>query len=230
MPHGVASLPFVLSTHDLTQRSTPAAALCCITRKPFNSRPHAEVDPWWTLPTFWGRLSTHDLTQRSTYTVDHNEGSGVFQLTTSRRGRLIPAAAGRRRTIFQLTTSRRGRPAVTCKPPGKRPFNSRPHAEVDRKRQYNGCSFTTFQLTTSRRGRQLLGMGIRYAACLSTHDLTQRSTLHSKTAKKPSGSFNSRPHAEVDAVGGFENIVHEAFQLTTSRRGRQSYGRRLQRN
>ena len=78
-----------LSTHDLTQRSTPELARLRICIISFNSRPHAEVD----FPRLWGHrrwrpfnsrphaevdnrgiqrsvegffLSTHDLTQRST--------------------------------------------------------------------------------------------------------------------------------------------------------------------
>ncbi len=57
-----------------------------------------------------------------------------------------------------------------------------------------------FQLTTSRRGRpNLIRPGIR-SACLSTHDLTQRSTEQDRKAPCKWFPFNSRPHAEVDAV------------------------------
>ena len=78
----------------------------------------------------------------------------VFQLTTSRRGRLIPitfiiflmsfqlttSRRGRRQIIpeinpeglFQLTTSRRGRPFSQYFHLHSTHFNSLPHAEVDR--------------------------------------------------------------------------------------------------
>ena len=54
----------------------------------FNSRPHAEVDRGTAL---------YRLT------------CGTFQLTTSRRGRLLKRIAEKTNRIFQLTTSRRGR-------------------------------------------------------------------------------------------------------------------------
>ena len=77
--------------------------------------------------------------------------------------------------IFQLTTSRRGRHRMKSRRLRMRSFNSRPHAEVDR-------------------GNMRAG-GIR---CLSTHDLTQRSTFLPCAVPAPRFPFNSRPHAEVD--------------------------------
>ena len=83
-------------------------------------------------------------------------------------------------TIFQLTTSRRGRP-------------DRPSVDFQ---------IWFFQLTTSRRGRPLQLCVKRLPFCLSTHDLTQRSTLHYNILWYIFQSFNSRPHAEVDKSGG----------------------------
>ncbi len=76
-----------LSTHDLTQRST---YLC-------------------KLPNQRNSLSTHDLTQRSTMPHQWHPDKNIFQLTTSRRGRLDRIGSCYR----------------------SRSFNSRPHAEVD---------------------------------------------------------------------------------------------------
>ncbi len=125
----------------------------------------------------------------------------IFQLTTSRRGRLpiaVPLNVG---VFFQLTTSRRGRLAAAIKDegyevlsthdltqrstyllvrgyPGGDTFNSRPHAEVDR------------------------GIETRVVKC---------------------EAFNSRPHAEVDPPPGEKKGIPENFQLTTSRRGRRRH-------
>ncbi len=125
-----------LSTHDLTQRSTGDSVfrLPIVNRFfSFNSRPHAEVD-----------------TKSKRYTCRRSS----FQLTTSRRGRLIPLSFRDSGRIFQLTTSRRGRPnCCHSKQPPR-----------------------TFQLTTSRRGRLYCFIRLHGGVRLSTHDLTQRST------------------------------------------------------
>ena len=100
----------------------------------------------------------------------------LFQLTTSRRGRLGPSRKrpsvlifqlttsrrGRRRSEnpkalaiapFQLTTSRRGRQALKKLPVLDRHFNSRPREEVDISNLKKAILTNTFQLTTSRGGR-----------------------------------------------------------------------------
>ena len=84
-----------------------------------------------------------------------------------------------------------------------------------------------------------------YAECrysISTHDLTRRSTQHSRRQAHQNWYFNSRPHEEVDSrqianphiIIDFNSRPHEkvdmlpesvslsgeAFQLTTSRGGR----------
>ncbi len=122
----------------------------------FNSRPHAEVDFTSSHAFFMiSDFSTHDLTQRSTFPTPY------------------PIS---RPTVFQLTTSRRGRLLSCSIPQSRNLFNSRPHAEVDR----SGCVIQqcrcNFQLTTSRRGRRPFIIILKNAP-LSTHDLTQRSTL-----------------------------------------------------
>ena len=76
----------------------------------FNSRPHKEVDVIAEKLYSIINISTHDLTRRSTMALRVTETStDVFQLTTSRRGRLV----------FAIT------------PPVHPSFNSRPHEEVD---------------------------------------------------------------------------------------------------
>ena len=77
----------VISTHDLTKRSTDQATLV--------------YDGFY--------ISTHDLTKRSTCTPSLWSAGFSFQLTTSRRGRLGQEQPTVLARIFQLTTSRRGR-------------------------------------------------------------------------------------------------------------------------
>ena len=56
----------------------------------FNSRPHEEVDLCLSCFTSSVGVSTHDLTKRSTlHSTCRNMALYLFQLTTSRRGRLI---------------------------------------------------------------------------------------------------------------------------------------------
>ncbi len=99
----------VLSTHDLTQRSTLAggeihhkAVLSThdLTQRSTRRRRHNDKNTV---------LSTHDLTQRSTGERVPSVRSLSFQLTTSRRGRPHPISLYPLAIIFQLTTSRRGR-------------------------------------------------------------------------------------------------------------------------
>ena len=76
----------------------------------FNSRPHEEVDVSFAgYRSAASGVSTHDLTKRSTLSMRQSVMRLTFQLTTSRRGRLL------HRPYRQLLTR----------------FNSRPHEEVD---------------------------------------------------------------------------------------------------
>ena len=259
------SLYFHLSTHDLTKRSTyySAAALIystfqlttsrrgrrgtALSRKyllSFNSRPHEEVDKDT-------RVRLHLLV--------------IFQLTTSRRGRLhstgnisrlcipfnsrpheeVDPLEPRSRSVpekdFQLTTSRRGRLLSGFHLTSVTSFNSRPHEEVDPDDPAILGILNIFQLTTSRRGRPDDAHNGSMRTCLSTHDLTKRSTIYSHTNTVRPRSFNSRPHEEVDAsnidpiqvddlsthdltkrsTAFCRSFFHSFFfQLTTSRRGR----------
>ena len=144
-----------LSTHDLTRRSTAQELENMGPQKPFNSRPHTEVDQYFEV---------------------------VKQVAST----------------FQLTTSHGGRPARKMKHSRPTAFNSRPHTEVDSSWEDELATMLPFQLTTSHGGRhqayqlwiasdgfQLTTShgGRRDASSasgtltyLSTHDLTRRST------------------------------------------------------
>ena len=89
MPHDPETGLLIISTHDLTRRSTKSNASTILNGVNFNSRSHKEVD-------FHARrcvlcricISTHDLTKRSTSLyIFSRPFSTAFQLTTSRRGR-----------------------------------------------------------------------------------------------------------------------------------------------
>ena len=122
----------VLSTHDLTKRSTRSSQIFCLVLLPINSRPHEEVD--------WEES-------------DSGYEKTVFQLTTSRRGRRAEQQTGIDGGSFNSRPHeevdgkyRAGGQTWTA-------FNSRPHEEVDDGRRGILEIKTTFQLTTSRRGR-----------------------------------------------------------------------------
>ena len=189
-----------LSTHDLTKRSTLHFHKLFLVHQSFNSRPHEEVDPKPLIAYNIIVLSTHDLTKRST-TQGFRAARyvGVFQLTTSRRGRpdqgydsfriirLSTHDLTKRSTIvddrfFQSaslsTHDLTKRSTAAGHPPGRlvSPFNSRPHEEVDKANRRSYEKNRDFQLTTSRRGRRAVPSGV---------------SIRSFT-------FNSRPHEEVD--------------------------------
>ena len=78
------------------------------------------------------------------------------------------------------------------------PFNSRPHEEVDAGAAGAGAGALIFQFTTSRRGRHICDPRTLSTSGLSIHDLTKRSTGTFIVEQESHGSFNSRPHEEVD--------------------------------
>ena len=187
-----------LSTHDLTQRSTTPSALRQCLISSFNSRPHAEVD-----------MCGHRIVVASM----------SFQLTTSRRGRHTSRIDVSLFSVFQLTTSRRGRPAFSPEDIIGSPFNSRPHAEVDPRRKELALCLKIFQLTTSRRGRQYASILGHAAPCLSTHDLTQRSTIW-KYRRDNFSAFQLTTSRRGRPLMEWIRLYPFSFQLTTSRRGR----------
>ena len=121
---------------------------------------------------------------------------------------------------FQLTTSQGGRQNI----------------------HFRSVLLMTFQLTTSRGGRPGKKTQHNPYNCISTHDLTKRSTEYYKSTSatelfqlttSQGGRpfmpviiasrhlhFNSRPHEEVDVVSKVLDATCSSFQLTTSRGGR----------
>ena len=143
--------------------------------------------------------------------------------------------------VFQLTTSRGGRLHPACHKKRLLYFNSRPHEEVDPTSQaaYSPLSISTHDLT--RRSTMMQSQ-------LDTRHTYFNSRPHEEVDIIPYLMqiariyFNSRPHEEVDwwliSISDYESIsTHDltrrsttwsydesetsAFQLTTSRGGRQ---------
>ncbi len=187
-----------ISTHDLTKRSTGKSCFLC-----------KETG-----------ISTHDLTKRSTSISDSFQSSFLFQLTTSRRGRLARLHNDNKASIFQLTTSRRGRPSkkitsVICTNISTHDLTKRSTCiGVDNE------SAELFQLTTSRRGRHPFSLtpSHSFAFQLTT---SRRGRLMPQGMFRPPAYFNSRHHEEVDDFRKGLPSFPFSFQLTTSRRGRQ---------
>ena len=167
----------ILSTHDLTQRSTYFSFVCYS----------------------FSHLSTHDLTQRSTCKRLIVGEFNIFQLTTSRRGRPICFPYSAFLLIFQLTTSRRGRLGNTLIMISFYTFQ----LTTSRRGRPDGAAvwFVDRELSTHDLTQRSTGApaGKQRAYDLSTHDLTQRSTLLFYYIHNTIKPFNSRPHAEVDA-------------------------------
>ena len=108
----------------------------------------------------------------------------IFQLTTSRGGRLLAGRTTAGKLVFQLTTSRGGRHMQQFEEAEQKIFNSRPLVEVDQSVRYIMWRLGRFQLTTSRGGRPSCRVHL-YLLSFSTHDLSWRSTakLHNKSLK-----------------------------------------------
>ena len=125
-------------------------------KTPFNSRPHTEVD-----------INSCSYIYRK----------WSFQLTTSHGGR--PIRSGERDYCYYLSThdlTRRSTIVRLSTETRNKPFNSRPHTEVDNISRESMGSPLSFQLTTSHGGRPSICSSSSF--CLR--------------------SFNSRPHTEVD--------------------------------
>ncbi len=143
---------------------------------------------------------------------------------------------------FQLTTSRRGRRRWKAPFPGRRPFNSRPHAEVDYFcRTYMCCEWTfnsrphaevdhcvrfhsVLQQSFNSRPHaevDLLPEYKSYTVSLSTHDLTQRSTIF-ELPEDCRTYLSTHDLTQRSTVCSGECSGFCSFQLTTSRRGRRS--------
>ena len=126
------------------------------TTRPFNSRPHMEVDVCMVKIVKIKNLSTHDLTWRST--VDSSfafRALKIFQLTTSHGGRRISMLAHCHNII--LSTHDLTWRSTDC--------------DIDFSRFYD---LSTHDLTWRSTG---LKPGFCNSLSLSTHDLTWRSTF-----------------------------------------------------
>ena len=144
-----------LSIHDLTRRSTPRTSSTVISPD----------------------LSIHDLTRRSTLFRQGFFGfQGTFQFTTSRGGRLLASDNRSRFPIFQFTTSRGGRLLPSLIHCLYRPFNSRPHEEVDMQK----AAVISIIMSFNSRPHEEVDIPVNGSSetlSQSIHDLTRRSTL-----------------------------------------------------
>ena len=144
-----------ISTHDLTKRSTMEQYQKSFIMEHFNSRPHEEVDQ---------------------LKEPFPQEDQLFQLTTSRRGRL----EGLRNSFnswFISTHDLTKRSTRRCR--------SKIWFDI----------ISTHDLT-KRSTQVMLSQSLRSA--ISTHDLTKRSTRGERKAHPNPSHFNSRPHEEVD--------------------------------
>ena len=146
--------------------------------------------------------------------------------------------------LFQLTTSRRGRRRNTCQMRlNNSTFNSRPHAEVDNNESYRKIYILPFNsrphaevdgsepcrpgsggLSTHDLTQRSTGLtdGKSVDMYLSTHDLTQRSTIGFPYSPSSEDlSTHDLTQRSTPSACAFSASVRD-FQLTTSRRGRQS--------
>ncbi len=97
----------------------------------FNSRPHEEVDFMSENAPRAVSISTHDLTKRSTLIKTYSDSQQIFQLTTSRRGRLSRICQKIRILYFNSRPHEEVDQRTMRGKWWKKHFNSRPHEEVD---------------------------------------------------------------------------------------------------
>ena len=174
----------MLSTHDLTRRSTGLSTEYCVVLD-LSTHDLTRRSTWAGVSEDeFNALSTHDLTRRSTWcSVKTTVRKCSFNSRPHKEVDCEWAEYPTKVLDFQLTTSQGGR--LPCQPfsTAGKPFNSRPHKEVDEKQVTEVDSPQIFQLTTSQGGRQLFPHAIHRLSDLSTHDLTRRSTanLYNKT-------------------------------------------------
>ena len=135
---------------------------------------------------FCYHISTHDLTRRSIYSSFLSTFKcTVFQLTTSRGGRLTFSSLLFARYSFQLTTSQGGRRSCNGDREGREDISTH---DLARRSTANDTGaawlYGLFQLTTSQGGR-LSWWKIKYTICtISTHDLARRSTLFLRVSRR----------------------------------------------
>ena len=166
----------------------------------FNSRPHEEVDVYLRFLYYFQCISTHDLTKRSTFISHATIIAHLFQLTTSRRGRLSSSSDNSSKNSYFNSRPHEevdeGRRDFYN---GLLDFNSRPHEEVDGLRRQDGDPLLEFQLTTSRRGRpwRLYGPAAAFHFNSRPHEEVDVMPIPPSLLFT---YFNSRPHEEVDVM------------------------------
>ena len=119
---------------------------------------------------------------------------------------------------FQLTTSRGGRPRPFRSGPFFTHFNSRPHEEVDGEdpKHNSGNCISTHDLT---RRSTVTSCNTEKEIEISTHDLTRRSTAQVRQSqKKWNISTHDLTRRSTEVINGLS--ASGPFQLTTSRGGR----------
>ena len=155
---------------------------------------------WWRMERFDQELSIHDLTKRSTsgpsfrLLLDH---LSIHDLT--KRSTLERLAGNQSKGLSIHDLTKRSTLAFPCPWRCGRPFNSRPHEEVD----YDALNLFFDLLSFNSR----------------PHEEVDDDRPQAEDADR---SFNSRPHEEVDPSREICWSVHGVFQFTTSRRGRHS--------
>ena len=165
-----------LSTHDLTRRSTTSPGFLPGQHRPFNSRPHTEVD----LYRLQLKREFRPFNSRPHTEVD-----------------IVPSALSITAFFFQLTTSHGGRPYHHGQAHVFQPFNSRPHTEVDLSRLFLSDLPSSFN---SRPHTEVDGVRPTRAVCSRTFNSRPHTEVDFRTMpRQPMPlSFNSRPHTEVD--------------------------------
>ena len=168
-------------------------------KRPFNSRPHKEVDSTGLNTSMCRILSIHDLTRRSTMIQPCSKKLFVFQFTTSQGGRPFhlvakaPALSFNSRPHKEVDLLRRNRERMV------RSFNSRPHKEVDRATCRAVHTRLDFQFTTSQGGRLVPSFLVIFPTFFqfTTSQGGRRQLAQTLLCHNP---FNSRPHKEVDHI------------------------------
>ena len=107
-------------------------------------------------------------------------------------------SAGHYQSLFQLTTSRRGRLARSGN--NARSGRISTHDLTKRSTNTSGVKGVTWDISThdlTKRSTRFDGI-IYILDVISTHDLTKRSTIRTEQKALSCKHFNSRPHEEVD--------------------------------
>ena len=192
--------PTIISTHDLTKRSTAWAVKAVRTAifQLTTSRRGRPPPQHYYIKKYW--ISTHDLTKRSTQSsLTSLTNPTTFQLTTSRRGRLLTDAPYRKVRYFNsrpheevdwyawsislqsvISThdlTKRSTSPTNSDSCNIRHFNSRPHEEVDPRRYvFLACAPPYFN-SRPHEEVDLQPQLKSFPLVISTHDLTKRSTI-----------------------------------------------------